>query len=222
MTRRATSVLAVAALAAVSCSSGVHPVKKDLAALRQTLVAGEYSDLWKGLSASRRAEVDAEAFASMLAKDPEAMEALLAVIDQALENSKITYKARLRLEDGTEVVLVLEGGTWVVETPVTVFYAQSTPREALASFIKAFKARRWDVIAELMPSKYEAEDDAALIEKSWGEPSGREEIERLVKVLEDHMGDAIDVQGNAATLRYPDGQVTFLREAGRWVILDLD
>jgi hypothetical protein len=37
-----------------------------------------------------------------------------------------------------------------------------------------------------------------------------------------HLDDEIVIQANRATLAYPEGQVTFLREGGLWVILDLE
>ena len=116
----------------------------------------------------------------------------------------------------------LVDGRWVLSSPATKFYGQSTPREALASFLKAYAARRWDVIADLVPSKYSVEDDAAVLEKAWSDPEGREVIERLIKIIEEHLDDEIEVQGNRAFLRHPEGQVTFLREGGLWVILDFD
>jgi hypothetical protein len=220
MDRRA--IIAALALSAASCSSGVRSVEKDLAGLRASLVQGRYDEVWDGLSEGQKADVSREAFTAALEKDPDAVGDLVEVLDQALRAPEVTYSAAVTLEDGSVVVLVLEEGGWTFQTPVTTFYGQSTPREALESFIRAFKAGRWDVVAGLMPSKYSGEDDASVIGKAWGDPAGRAEIERLVKVIEEHVGDEYDVQGNGATLRHPEGQVTFLREGGQWVILDLD
>lgn len=206
----------------VSCSAGIHPVDRDLAELREHLEEGRYAEAWEGLAHQQREQVAAEAFARALEKDPGTAESLIALLDQALKDPSITYSARVTFDDGTEVIFVLEEGKWILVSPVTTFYGQSTPREALESFIRAFNASRWDVLADLMPSKYSTEDDAAVLEKAWGDPSGREAMARLVKVIEDHLGDDIDVKGNQAVLRYPEGQVTFMRESGHWVILDLD
>lgn len=215
-------LLAVVAVAACARSQGVHTVDRDMAALRASLAQGRYAEAWAGLSGGHRETVDEKAFTEALQNDPGLVEDLVALIDRALEDPEITLSARVTLQDGTEVVLVLVDGSWVIESPVTTFYAQTTPREALESFIKAFRAGRWDVIAGLMPSKYSTDDDAAVLEKAWGDPAGREAIERLIKILEEHLQDEVVVQGNQAVLRYPEGQVTFMREAGRWVILDLD
>jgi hypothetical protein len=209
-------------VAAPGCSAGVHAVDRDLASLRDHLEQGRYQEAWKGLSAEQRDAAAAEAFARTLEQDPAAVEKLIAQIDQMLADPEITYSALVTLEDGTDVVLVLAKDGWVLQSPVTTFYGQSTPREALASFIKAFKAGRWDVLADLVPSKYSTQEDAVVLEKAWGDPAGREVMERLLKVIEDHIDDEFDVKGNQAVLRYPEGQVTFMREGGRWVILDLD
>lgn len=214
--------LLCAAAVAPACSSGVHSVDKDMAALRAGLAGGRYEEVWAGLSKDQRDDVDEAAFVDALSKDPELVEDLVALLDRALEDPTISMSALVTLEDGSVVTLSLVDGKWTIVSPVTTFYGQSTPREALASFIKAFKAQRWDVLAGLVPSKYSAQDDAAVLEKAWGDVPGKEGIERLVKVLEEHVEDEVEMQGNRAVLRYPGGQVTFLREAGRWVILDLD
>lgn len=210
------------ALLVAACSAGVHPVDRDLAALRAGLVDGHYEEAWAGLSAEQREALDAEAFRSALEKDPRIVEELVALIDQALKDPDISISARLTLDDGRIVLMSLIEGQWVLTSPSTTFYGQATPHEALVSFLEAYRAGRWDVLADLVPSKYSVEDDAAVLEKAWSDPEGREVIERLVKIIEEHLDDEIEVQGNRAFLRHPEGQVTFLREGGLWVILDFD
>ncbi len=205
-----------------ACSAGVHPVDRDLATLRAGLVGGQYEEAWAGLSAEQREILDAEAFKDALEKDPQIAKDLVALIDQALVDPEIVLSARITLEDGRELVMTLVQGSWVLESPTTTFYGQATPREALVSFLKAYAAGRWDVMADLVPSSYSVEDDAAVLEKAWSDPEGREVIERLIKVIEEHLDDEIEVQGNRAFLRHPEGQVTFMREGGLWVILDFD
>jgi hypothetical protein len=218
--RAGATIAGVVLLAA--CSAGIHPVDRDLAALRAGLAAGDYEEAWAGLSAQQREILDAEAFRSALEKDPQIVQDLVALIDLALEDPDVSISARLTLDDGRVVLMTLVDGHWVLESPSTTFYGQSTPREALVSFLAAYRAQRWDVLADLVPSKYSVEDDAAVLEKAWSDPEGREIIERLVKIIEEHLDDEIEVQGNRAFLRHPEGQVTFLREGGLWVILDFD
>ncbi|MBW2260335.1 MAG: hypothetical protein JRG91_00060 [Deltaproteobacteria bacterium] len=212
---------ALAAMLA-ACSAGVHPVDRDLAALRAGLVGGDFEVAWAGLSAEQREVLDAQAFRNALENDPQIAEDLVALIDQALEDPGVSLSARITLEDGRVVVMSLVEGRWVLESPATTFYGQATPREALVSFLDAFEAERWDVMADLVPSKYSVQDDAAVLEKAWSDPGGREVIERLIKIIDEHLYDEIEVQGNRAFLRHPEGQVTFLREGGLWVILDFD
>lgn len=217
------SIIATAlATMLAACSAGVHPVDRDLAALRAGLVGGDYEEAWAGLSAEQREVLDAQAFRNALEKDPQIAEDLVVLIDQALEDPDVSLSARITLEDGRVVVMSLLEGRWVLESPATTFYGQATPREALASFLKAYKAERWDVMADLVPSKYSVQDDAAVLEKAWSDPEGGEVIERLIKIIDEHLEDEIEVQGNQAFLRHPEGQVTFLREGGLWVILDFD
>ena len=217
-----TIIACILALLAAACSAGVHPVDRDLAALRAGIIAGHYEEAWAGLSAEQREILDAEAFKNALEKDPQIAKDLVALIDKALEDPDVSLSARITLEDGRVVVMSLVEGRWVLESPATTFYGQSSPREALVSFLEAYRAERWDVLADLVPSKYSSEDDAAVLEKAWSDPEGREVIERLIKIIEEHLDDEIEVQGNRAFLRHPEGQVTFLREGGLWMILDFD
>jgi hypothetical protein len=220
--QRSGLMLVIACAILACCSSAVLSVDRELEALRAHLVEGRYEEFVRGLSADQREELEAQELSGALAQDPEMVENLLESMDQALADPSISYSARVVLEDGTEVILLLVDGSWIIQSPVTTFYGQSTPRQALESFIRAFRAERWDVLADLVPSKYSSEDDALVLEKAWSDPAGRETIERILKVVEEHLDDDIEIQGNRATLRYPEGQVSFLREGGRWVILDLD
>jgi hypothetical protein len=205
-----------------ACSGAVHTLETDLAALRASIEQGQYEQAFDGLSADQKQGQDAAQFAAALEADPALVSELLELLAKAADNPEIEYRARLTLADGTQVVMLMVEGKWVFETPVTHFYGQSTPRETLASFIAAFEAGRFDVLALLVPSSYATTDDASVLEKAWTDPAGKEEIERIVKVLSVHLDDEIVIQANRATLAYPEGQVTFLREGGLWVILDLE
>ncbi len=224
MMLRSRAGLAGAALAAAlwSCGGGTHAIEKDIASIREQLEQGKFEEAWEALSKDQRESISAADLAMALEADPEGVAALVALLGEAVENPTVEYRARLVLDDGTEILLLLGDGGWTIETPVTTFYGQTTPGEALASFVEAYEAKRWDVLARLMPPQYQTGDDAAILEKDWSESPGKETMDRIVKVLEAHLGDEIVVQGNQASLMYPDGHATLVREAGLWTILDLE
>jgi hypothetical protein len=223
---RRTPQVTVAVLAAIlplgGCGGSGHGLEADLARMRDHLREGRLGELHAELSRSQAEAVTAGELVSALEDDPELVEELLAMIDRALDDPDVEYRARLTLDDGEEIVLSLVEGTWVFETPVTVFYGQSTPREALTSFVEAYQAGRWDVLATLVPASYQTGDDETVLAESWTDPERKQRVDRLVKVLATHLDDEIVVQGNKAVLTYPEGQVTLLREGGEWVVLDLD
>lgn len=214
--------LGLLAVLCAGCSGAVHTLDVDMAALHDDLEAGRFDKAYTALAAGQQQAIGPDEFVQALKQDPALAEGLIALVEKALEQPQVTYRARITLEDGTEIVLALVEGSWVFETPVTSFYGQGTPREALISFVEAFEAQRWDVVAALVPSSYSTGDDETLIADAWTDPSTSEDIARLVKLIEVHVNDEIVIQGNRATLVYPEGQVTFLREGGKWVILDLD
>jgi len=213
---------AVAFLALTACGGASPTLEKDVASLSERISDAAWGEVWDGLSSDQKEQIGRDEFVAAIEGDPVAAEAMGKAMEQAAQDPEPVYRAHLTLDDGSRVVLVLVDGAWIFETPITVFYGQSSPRETLASFIAAFRAGRWDVLARLVPSKYSGEEDAAVLEEAWGTPEGAADVERLIVILEEHVEDEIQVQGNRATLTYPEGQVTFLREGGRWVILDLD
>lgn len=214
-------LLACAALVC-GCSGAVHTLDTDLAFMKELLEQGRYADVYEALSSQQKKSIEMQQFVDALESDEAAVAGLMEMLDEAMENPDVQYRARITLEDGSEVVLLMVQGQWIIETPITSFYGQGSPREALISFIHAFHASRWDVLATLVPSGAGTEDDAAMLEQLWSDPDTSQHIERLVMVLESHVQDEIAIQGNRATLVYPEGQVTFLRESGKWVILDLE
>ncbi len=217
------SLAATMVLASVAgCSGSAPTLRSDLQSLHDALAAGQYDRVYDALDAEQKKTIDAQAFAAALAEDPGLASGLLGLLEEALGKPDVEFRARITLDDGTQVLFVLVDGRWIIASCVTTFYSNSTPEQALESFIDAYHAGRWDVIATLVPSSYSTADDAALLEESWTDPATKVETDRLVKVLEGHIGDEIVIEGNRAILVYPEGQVTFLREGGQWVILDLD
>ena len=107
-------------------------------------------------------------------------------------------------------------------------FDQSTPTASLRSFVKAVRARRWDVVMRFIPEG-ELGDGAGRLtpedfEKTWGGEM-QEQIDASVAEIEAALdaGAEVEVEESRATLVYGAGrQVSLLREAGRWVVHDMD
>lgn len=101
-------------------------------------------------------------------------------------------------------------------------YSQATPREAIASFIAAFEAKRWDIVVRFVPAKH-ADDitEDKIRDEVERSPEIRENIEAIKRALEANV--EITVDGDKAEMRYAEGdEVELIREDGVWKIEDLD
>jgi hypothetical protein len=55
------------------------------------------------------------------------------------------------LPGGDEILLVHEAGRWRVDASAIDLYGQSTPRQALAGFIRAYERKRYDILLRYVP-----------------------------------------------------------------------
>jgi hypothetical protein len=130
--------------------------------------------------------------------------------------------AVVRLEDGSELRLErAERGGFRVVDPLTRFYGQASPREALISFVRAVERKRWDVLLALMPERDREGLDAAALGRAL--ETRYEELTRLVALLSEWRDNPIEVVGDRATMPYAESfSARFVREGERWKIEDPD
>jgi hypothetical protein len=216
---------ALVLLAAGGCGAGKSSLEMEISELESRLKQKDCQGLYGLLSAERQQALGQEAFVKLCQERGSELEALLAAMN-ALKKAKkkpaLEYRAVVTLKDGSTLVMVYEKDGWKIDTDIVTFYPQSTPQQAVASFIKAFKAKRWDVLAQFMPSKYTAEDDAKVLEKHWSDPAARAEMDQLLMVLEDHLGEEMKIEGNRAVMEFaPQHRVELLKERGVWVIVKI-
>ena len=188
-----------------------------LSAYAEALAAGDADAAHALLTPADRARISREEFAAALRENgPEARE-LAAELEHA-ERPRVT--AVVLLEDGSALRLErAERGGFRVVDPLTRFYAQSSPREALVSFIRAVERKRWDVVLGLMPESERAGLDAASLGRLL--EARLEELSRLVGLLSIARHNPIEVVGDRATMPYAESYTArFLRENGRWKIED--
>jgi hypothetical protein len=123
---------------------------------------------------------------------------------------------------GDKMLLVQEDGRWKIATNPLAFYDQSTPRNALRSFLRAFRLERWDVMLRFVPNSYREKMDVAKMKAQFTGPS-REQMENLINTIEANVDEPIVERGNDARMSYGDRfTVQFVKEDGAWKLKDLD
>jgi hypothetical protein len=123
---------------------------------------------------------------------------------------------------GDKMLLVQEGGRWKIAANPLAFYDQSTPRNALRSFLRAYQLERWDMMLRFVPNAYREKMDAAKMKAQFTGPS-REQMQNLVNTLEANVDEPIVERNNNARMSYGDRfTVQFVKEDGAWKLKDLD
>jgi len=123
---------------------------------------------------------------------------------------------------GDKMLLVQEGGRWRIATNPLGFYDQSTPRNALRSFLRAYQLERWDVMLKFVPNAYREKMDVAKMKAQFTGPS-KEAMDNLMTALGANVDEPIIERGNDAKMSYGDRfEVRFVKEDGAWKLKDLD
>lgn len=188
-------------------------------AFARALVRGDVELAYGMMSDAYRARVSRAQFERLLTDNHDETlaltEALSRVRGQARQQAVVRYDERgeLRLERGAE-------GHWFITDDVVDFYDQSTPRAALQAFVMAMERRRYDVVTRLVPEADKEGITQERMEEAWS-GEGREEVERLLSNLRNHLDAPIEVVGDHAIMPYADHlRVQFIREDGAWKIED--
>ena len=118
-----------------------------------------------------------------------------------------------------EVIWTDEG--WRFVSDPTVYFGQSTPREALRSLVRASREGRWDVLLDLAPRRYRmglSEDDLAT---AWTEGPQAQALQAARDRLAARLSGTIRADAHQAILDLGDGEFARLeREKDRWVVVD--
>ncbi len=127
----------------------------------------------------------------------------------------------IELGGGDVIDVVWTDDGWRFSSDPTDLYAQSTPREALRTFVRAVQNERWDVLVELAPERYRvglAEED---LQAAWSEGPQSEALREALNRLEKGLSGPIEEDAHQAILRLDDGHVARLeREGERWVVVE--
>lgn len=214
-----TSAALIAATLALGCSGNAAGPNRTLNEYSRALERRDYDRAYKLMSAEYRSRNSKEDFKRMLADNPREVAETASRLRSARGDLEVT--AELRYGLGDRLQLVREGGSWRIAANPVDFYGQSTPREALRSFLRAYSLKRWDVLLRFVPDNYRKRMTVETI-KTQFEGEAAEEIARMMAMIAANVDEPINEQGNDARLRYGDSEVVFVREERAWKIKDLD
>lgn len=160
-----------------------------------------------------------EAFERMVRENPSELRALIEALERPTADPYVT--ARVTAPDGETLLLVYEDGAWRIDASAVDLYGQTTPAQALRSFVRAYENQRYDILLRFVPEAHREGLDAEKLKQAW-EGEQKEEMDRLVASLTAGLGEThVELVGDRATVAYGSaGTVELLREHGAWKIED--
>lgn len=186
-----------------AAASGPHATVRAYAG---ALTEGNASRAWQLLDEDAREGRSAPQHARLM----EANSAELAEQGRALAQAAdaVSARARVPLESGEDVVLVLEDGQWRIDGGILDSAGLGTPLEAVASFRRALMRRDLQGIERVLSRQTRAE---------W-----EDEVRRLLESTADPDDLAVEIQGNRARVRVTGGgSIELVRESGEWRVVDV-
>jgi len=225
-------VLFFGAASAVGCAGTGGP-SDTLRAYASALQDKRVEDAYKMLSDEAKRSISLEAFRRMVLENPD--DVLEVARALARPSAPPVVTATVTMPNGDELALVLEDGKWRVDAAAVDLYGQSTPRQALAGFLRAHERRRYDVLVRYIPDADReggaagplgaaaggGEITAEQLRAAW-EGAQKEETDRVLQALRAALPTAtIEENGDTASMSYGSGgTVSFIRERGLWKIRD--
>jgi len=213
-------VLALASGVA-ACSHAQAGPAAVAASFADAIERGDTRAAYALMSSAYRQKNGYEAFAAAIAAGgPEARAAARRLRDGARGG---VVRAEVELDLGERLSLVEDAGTFKVDGPAYDPYRQTSPRDALRSFIRALEDRRWDVVIRLAPRRRRTGLDAEKMRAFW-EGSQKQENAILLEALRAAVANPIVDLGEEAAMPYGQSgqEVRFVREDGQWCIEDVD
>lgn len=218
---RAVSISTVLALVVVcgACSRSKGP-SQTLDKYGRALKDRDYASAYELMSSSFRGKVSREDYVRMMRDNPKEVDETADRLRGKKGNLEVTAEFEYGL--GDRMLLVQEDGKWRIAANPLGFYDQSTPRNALRSFLRAYYLERWGVMLRFVPNAYrEKMDEQKMKDQFTG--ASKEQMENLIRTLEANVDEPIIERGNDAKMNYGDRfKVEFTKEDGVWKLKDLD
>lgn len=153
MIRRPSSFALPLALASLVVGCGGSAVQQGpsdtLRAYSAALEQGRVDEAYRLLSDDAKRNVSLEAFRRAVKENPsDTLEIARAI---ARPSSDPVVTAIVTLPNGEELALVYEGDRWRLDAAAVDLYGQSTPRQALLGFLRAFERKRYEIILRYVP-----------------------------------------------------------------------
>jgi hypothetical protein len=192
-----------------------------LRAYARALDDGRADDAYRLLSDDARRNISLDAFRRMVAENPSEMRELAHALARPSSDPVVT--ATVTSPKGEVIQLVYEGKRWTIDASAIDLYAQTTPRQALEGFLRAFDRRRYDMLLRFVPDAHLDGLDAGKLKAAW-EGGQKEQMQRIVEAVRAALPTAqIEEVGERATMAYgTGGTVQMVREHGAWKIEDFD
>lgn len=213
---------------ASGCSSGVQQgpsavLQSYARAIRERRIEEAHAML----STEARRSLSLDAFRRMVLENPADAEELASALARPTTDPLLT--ATVTTAEGDELVMVYEHGRWRIDGETVDFYGQSTPRQAVRSFLRAFDRKRFDVLMRFVPDAKKIADerfpalDEARLRESWEGPQ-HEEMERICQGIKAALPQAtIEEYSDRASMTYESGgTLQLIREHGLWKIENFD
>jgi hypothetical protein len=206
------------AISVAACHPPVEGPEATLDAYLDALAANQLDRAYALLSSDYRKTHDRAAFErAVSASDAQKNAARLKKSAHTL-----ALEAELELPDGDKLPLVREDGAWRFQHDPLDFYPQSTPAEALRSFVRAVDNHRYEVALRFVPDRYRALLTADKLRERW-EGERHSELQGQLQAARAHLGEGLEVSGDEARLTVGERkQVRLVREGGVWKVDSLE
>lgn len=143
------SALLVAALAGCGGAAVQQGPNDALRGYAQALEQGHVDEAYRMLSDEAKRNMSLEAFRRAVHDNPDDVLEIARALARPASDPVVT--ASVTVPSGEELLLVYEGGRWRIDAAAVDLYGQSTPRQALTGFLRAYDRKRYDVVLRYVP-----------------------------------------------------------------------
>ena len=186
-------------------TQGPSPVIEQYAG---ALARGDGRAAWELLDEDARRGRTVEQHAALMVANAAELREQGRSLSRAAGSDAVSAHARVVLQSGEMLVLVLEDGAWRIDGGVLDAAGLATPMDAVAALRRALMRRDLPGIERVLSRQTRAE---------W-----EEEVRRVVESTEDGDDLEVEIQGNHARVRTTGGgSIELVRESGEWRVVDI-